>query len=115
MKGYTKTNLAELKSELALTGRELLSACESVQVKSNFITDDENDSKLIHVGSQSDLWMKLQETKSEKDALDRTIESLNSDKKLLQVELSKCQRQLKQQEETNAEKMTFLSLLHSVP
>ena len=106
MKGYTKKNLAELKSELALTGRELLSACESVQVKSNFITGDENDSKLIHVGSQSDLWMKLQESKSEKDALDRTIESLNSDKKELQVELSRCQRQLKQLEETNVDLST---------
>ena len=113
MKGYTKKNLAELKSELALTGRELLSACESVQAKSNYILGDENDSKLIHVGSQSDLWMKLQETKSEKDALDRTIESLNSDKKLLQVELSKCQRQLKQQEETNVDLSTENNMLRS--
>ena len=113
MKGYTKKNLAELKSELALTGRELLSACESVQIKSNFISGDENDSKLIHVGSQSDLWMKLQESKSEKDALDRTIESLNSDKKQLQVELSKCQRQLKQQEEVNVDLSTENNVLRS--
>ena len=113
MKGYTKKNLAELKSELSSTGRELLSACESVQAKSNFIAVDQNDSRLLHVGSQKDLWRKLQESKYERDALSEKIQTVTSDNKQLSRELSKHQRLLTSLEETNVDLASENNLLRS--
>ena len=52
-------NLAELSS----AGRDLISVCEKVHAKSTFIRLEGDDNKCVHVGSQADLWKKLQQCK----------------------------------------------------
>ena len=47
---------------LASTGRDVLAACSSVQTRSNYIDLDGNG-QIVHVGSQHELWAKIQQLK----------------------------------------------------